>query len=143
MHGTTTGMLVGMVPAPEARCPETLPMMAMYQGVGNMTHMGKVQVGGTECLRMDPSDPSSAASGLGDFTLTAANGDHLFVTYEATVLSFEAPPSPWALWFAEVHSTGGTGRFENAELVDATWNGGVNLVTFETWSYLDGYIRLR
>ena len=36
------------------------------------------------------------------------------------------------------YATGGTGRFETAELVEVTWRGGIHLVTFETYSTLDG-----
>ena len=55
----------------------------------------------------------------------------------------EPPPSPWPLWSAEIYATGGTGRFTDAEMVDVTWSGGVHLVTFETYSRLDGRIEFR
>jgi hypothetical protein len=47
------------------------------------------------------------------------------------------------LWSTEIEAAGGTGRFADAELEGVIWQGGVNLLTFETWSRLDGKIRLR
>jgi hypothetical protein len=143
MKGTTEGLLLGMDLPPPDRCPPQRPMLATYRGMGNATHMGRITVEGTECLFMDPSDPSTASSGEGRFVLTAANGDQLHVTYDQTVISFEPPPSPWVLWTTAVEAAGGTGRFEDAELEGVVWWGGVNLLTSETWSRLDGKIRLR
>lgn len=140
MQGTTTGMLVGMVPAPPEVCPPARPLLVTYQGEGNFTHLGRTDVAGTECLFMDPSNPATAESGEGRFVLTAANGDELNVAYDRTVLEFEAPPSPWVRWYAEVRANGGTGRFEDAVLFDAMWSGGLNLATYETWSIMDGSI---
>ena len=143
MRARTTGMLVGMMPAPEGRCPEHLPMLVSFLGGGNATHMGKVAVEGSECLYMDPSDPTSMASGAGKYTLTAANGDRLYIAYDQTAGMPAGPDSPWVLWSADIHATGGTGRFENAEMVETVWRGGVNLLTNETWAVMAGGIRLR
>ena len=142
-HGVTTGQLVGMEIAPPGRCPAYLPLLFTYQGAGNATHFGRFTVEGTECAFFDPSDPSTAASGASEWTFTAANGDELYVSYDETTGMSEPPPSPWLLWSAEIYATGGTGRFENAELVEVTWSGGIHLVTFETYSILDGRIEFR
>jgi hypothetical protein len=139
-HGVTAGRLVSMVMAPPGRCPEYLPLLFTYEGAGNATHFGRFTVEGDECAYFDSSDPSTAASGVSEWTFTAANGDELYVSYDVTTGTLELP---WLLWSAEIYATGGTGRFETAELVDVTWSGGVHLVTFETYSTLDGRIEFR
>jgi hypothetical protein len=143
-HGATAGQLVSMEPAPPGRCPPDLPMLFSYRGEGTATHMGRFTVEGSECAFLDPSDLSTARTGHGEFTLTAANGDELNVGYSAAVLSMEGPASPWiGFHVPSVEATGGTGRFAGAELVDVAWNGGVHLGTFETYSTLDGRIAFR
>lgn len=142
-HGVTTGQLVGMEIAPPGRCPPHLPLLFTYRGAGNATHLGRFTVEGTECAYFDSSNPGSADSGVSEWTFTAANGDELYVSYDETTGSMEPPPSPWLLWSAEIYATGGTGRFETAELVEVTWSGGIHLVTFETYSTLDGRIEFR
>jgi hypothetical protein len=136
LHGSTTGMLVGMAPAPMGRCPLDRPILFSYRGEGNATHLGRFSVEGDEC-----ADPITMATGNGQFVLTAANGDKLFVAYDQTTVSFEAPPSPWMLWSSTPYLTGGTGRFQGAEFVEVTWGGGGNLATGEMYSNLDGWIR--
>ena len=118
-------------------------MLVAYLGVGNATHMGRIEVSGSECLFGDPTNPATLQSGEGRFAITAANGDQLFVGYDQTSLAMEGPGSPWLLWSAEVYATGGTGRFETAEVVETVWTGGLNLLTYETWSIMNGGIRLR
>jgi hypothetical protein len=143
-HGTTAGQLVSMEPAPPGRCPPDLPMLFSYRGEGTATHMGRFTVEGSECAFFDPSDLSTARSGHAEFTLTAANGDELNAGYDAAIVSPEGPGSPWILFqVPSVQATGGTGRFADAELVDVTWSGGVHLVSFETYSALDGRIAFR
>jgi len=142
-HGITAGQLVSMEIAPSGRCPAHLPLLFTYRGAGNATHFGRFAIEGSECAFFDPSDPSTAASGVSEWIFTAANGDELHVSYDETTGSLEPPPSPWLLWSAEIYATGGTGRFETAELVDVTWSGGIHLVTFETFSTLDGRIEFR
>jgi hypothetical protein len=137
-HGNTKGMVVGQVfPAPAGRCPAHLPVLFIYKGDGRATHLGEFQVDGSECVLMDPLN---IASGVGRFTWTAANGDELHVAYDAPTLSFQGPGSPWLAWSAPVYSTGGTGRFADAHLVDVVWEGGANIATFETYSSFDGWI---
>jgi hypothetical protein len=136
LHGSTTGMLVGMAPAFPGRCPAERPMLFTYRGQGNATHLGRFTVEGGECV-----DPSTMATGDGEYTFTAANGDMLFVAYDETAVSFEPPPSPWMGWSSAPYLTGGTGRFKDAEFVDVTWGGGGNLATGEMYSNLDGWIR--
>ena len=144
-HGSTTGMLVGFMPAPPGRCPMERPILLLYRGRGTATHLGRITVEGSECASpFDPTDPATLltlSTGDGQFTFTAANGDQLHVGYHATTLGFEPPPSPWLLWTAPIHARGGTGRFAQAELMEVTWSGGANLLTFETYSNLDGGIR--
>ena len=135
-HGSTTGMLIGMAPATPGRCPAERPMLFTYRGGGNATHLGQFTVEGDEC-----ADPATMTTGNGQFVFTAANGDQLFVAYDQTTVSFEAPPSPWMLWSSTPYLTGGTGRFTDAQFVDVTWGGGGNLVTGEMYSNLDGWIR--
>jgi hypothetical protein len=141
LHGNTRGMVVGQVfPAPEGRCPPQLPVLFLYKGEGRATHLGNFQVEGSECVFMDPSNPLTMASGEGRFTWIAPNGDELRVAYDATTLSSAGPGSPWLNWQAPIYVTGGTGRFENATITDVVWEGGANIVTFETYSSFDGWI---
>ena len=141
-HGNTIGQAVGqVVPAPEGRCPMELPILFLYRGAGRATHLGTFTVEGSECVFMDPSNPASLTSGAARFVFTAANGDELHVAYDHATIGFEPPPSPWITWSASAYATGGTGRFANAELVEVTWQGGGNLVTMETYSSFDGWIR--
>lgn len=119
-HGVTAGQLVSMAIAPPGRCPEYLPLLFTYEGAGNATHFGRFAIEGDECAYFDSSDPSTAASGASEWTFTAANGDVLYVSYDETTGTLEPP---WLLWSAEIFATGGTGRFETAELVDVTWSG--------------------
>ena len=140
-HGATAGGLVGMVPAPEGRCPMERPILLIYEGAGTATHLGRFTIAGTECALFDMADPSTLMSGEGRYVFTAANGDQLFVAYDRTTIGFEPPPSPRITWSTSAYATGGTGRFENAELVDVIWRGGANLMTYETWSSIDGWIR--
>lgn len=119
-------------------------MLFSYRGEGNATHMGRFTVEGGECAFFDPDDPGAARSGYGEWTFTAANGDELCVEYDEAVVTLEGPNSPWILFYVpSLEATGGTGRFETAELVDVTWRGGLHLGTFETWSELDGRIAFR
>jgi hypothetical protein len=111
-------------------------MLFSYRGGGTATHLGQFTVEGDEC-----ADPATMTTGEGQFVFTAANGDKLFVAYDRTSVSFEAPPSPWMHWSSTPYLTGGTGRFQGAEFVDVTWGGGGNLATGEMYSNLDGWIR--
>lgn len=143
-HANTTGRAVGQIfPAPAGRCPPQRPILFVYRGEGRGTHLGSFTVEGSECVFMIPGDPTSIASGEGRFMLRAANGDELYLAYDQTVVTLSPPPSPWLLWSATPYVTGGTGRFARAEMVGVTWQGGANLMTFETYSSMDGYIRYR
>ena len=139
-HGSTTGRMVGME-LPPNRCPAHLPLLFKYEGQGNATHLGRFTVQGSECVFQNPQNPMDMGTGESQFTFTAANGDELHVGYDQTTLTFEAPPSPWLLWSAPIYATGGTGRFQGAELTDVTWSGGAHLGTMETYSTFDGWIR--
>ena len=139
-HGTTVGGVVNQSMAPEGRCPPQLPLLFEYRGEGNATHMGRITIEGSECAFMDPANPASLASGHSIFVITAANGDWIKVGYASTAISFEAPPSPWLLWSAPMEFIEGSGRFEDAQLLNVTWKGGAHLMTLETYSAFDGRI---
>ena len=74
---------------------------------GNFLHLGRVVLQAASCI--DPASPFSAGTG----TITAANGDQLFIAFENTSLPDPADPlriiASGPQWV-----TGGTGRFENA-----------------------------
>jgi hypothetical protein len=138
-HATTVGHLVSQDVAPAGRCPAELPLLFTYHGEGQATHMGSITVDGGECVFADPSDPMKLSSGAGKWTITAANGDQLMITYVATTITLD-PASPWVLWSTPLELTGGTGRFAKAQLLGVVWHGGANLLTGETWSAMDGAI---
>ncbi len=77
----------------------------VIEGTGNMTHLGKFTVQLTYCQGGEFPDvyPVSLPSG----TVTAANGDMLYVQYTAPA---EPDPSGWQHYVV----MGGTGRYENA-----------------------------
>jgi hypothetical protein len=102
--------------------------------------MGRFTIEGSECALFDPANPEAMASGHSVFVITAANGDWIKVGYPSTVLSFEPPPSPWLLWSAPMDFIEGSGRFEDAQLLNVTWKGGAHLMTLETYSAFDGAI---
>ncbi|MFW6330817.1 MAG: hypothetical protein ACOC3J_03735 [Gemmatimonadota bacterium] len=144
-HGTTAGMLLGMHSAPPGRCPPPYYLLALYQGRGTATHLGRFTISGSECIYMEPPapgqapDPSTMAAGYADFVFTAANGDQLMVAYDEDTVEYQSDNS--ILWSATPYATGGTGRFAGAELVDVTWKGGASMVTGEIYSSFDGWIR--
>jgi hypothetical protein len=138
-HATTVGHLVSQAPAPEGRCPADLPLLFTYHGEGQATHMGTIAVDGGECVFADPSDPTTLRTGAGRWTITAANGDKLMISYVETTITF-TPDSPWVLWSAPIELSEGTGRFTNAQLVGVVWHGGANMGTGESWSAMDGAI---
>ncbi len=74
------------------------------EGTGEATHLGRVTVAWSQC----PEEPDYIMDGR--MNLTAANGDHLYGTYDHDDLS-------------SVSITGGTGRFSDAtgSLVVTYW----------------------
>jgi len=140
-HGNTTGSLAGQPgPAPEGRCPPVRPILAMYQGTGTATHLGRFTVFGGECMNPAPASPVGV-TGEGRYRFTAANGDWLDVAYDIPEIQFDTPPSPWIFWTTRVRVVEGSGRFQGAEFIGVTWAGGYNAMTHETYSTLDGKIR--
>ena len=102
------GNLAGEVtfPGSEACSGVTgVPFQTVSTTEGKMTHLGRTVAIFTHCSTAD----GSAAVG-GEGTLTAANGDQVWVTYTAITV---APP-PLIVQEADVWIVGGTGRFEHA-----------------------------
>ena len=87
---------------------------AWYQhtGTGYIAHLGEVDVTVVHCARM--TSPTTGTAGPGTITLTAANGDQLFMTESATIEIAIGPSGPTSIIELEWEVTGGTGRFANA-----------------------------
>ena len=85
------------------------PWQSFTDVTGNMTHFGLSEFHMSHCSSLDGMH---LANGLG--TLVAANGDELWVTYTADLIS-PFPPPPVVLVY-QVHFVvvGGTGRLEGA-----------------------------
>jgi hypothetical protein len=113
---------------PGDRCPV---LTIQITGTGTSTHLGKFTTVQSHCAA-----PPSLAFTLGEFTLTAANGDQVFGTYEGEFLPLEPPLAAidGALTF-----TGGTGRFEGAT-GGGDASGVQNLATGEATVVLDATI---
>lgn len=73
---------------------------------GNITHLGRTEMEGGHCT---PTGPTSDG---GKMTLTAANGDHVFIDYVGTA----APPNAEGIVVVELEFdiVGGDGRFDGA-----------------------------
>jgi hypothetical protein len=89
--------------APGDRCPA---LTVHIEGTGTATHLGSLTTVQSHCV-----EPPSLAFTNGEFTLTAANGDQLFGTYEGEFLPLEPPVFTLDGRFT---FTGGTGRFDGA-----------------------------
>lgn len=110
--------LVGM--APDPTCGDFPRLLNTQVGEGQVTHLGQVSVVITFCVDVtDVLDDGTLTageslpydSGLG--TLTAANGDMLYLTISGAVLPSDDPD--YDLEFKDpFHFTGGTGRFVGA-----------------------------
>ncbi|MEN8145340.1 MAG: hypothetical protein ABFS14_10360 [Gemmatimonadota bacterium] len=123
-------------PAYPARCP-TGPTNAAgpASGEGYATHLGYITETENACI-----DFATLSLTLGEFTLTAANGDEVWGEFEASA-SFDPPP-PNANFTCSWQIVGGTGRF-----VGATGAGdcpgshqlgdGTSLIIFEGWIRYD------
>jgi len=82
------------------------PVQTLSDVKGQLTHLGSATLTTAHC--------ASADGGLaldGHATFTAANGDEIFATYTAHMVT---PPPPLIVEEGELIITGGTGRFENA-----------------------------
>jgi hypothetical protein len=125
--GTFTGGTTGIVFAPGfdlanpdlsitstfgGRCPTGASWVITKGGTGRATHLGRLSWTSTHCTLLTSLDPPNAVIYAGELTFTAANGDLLHETYEATgglVLEGDRLCADTAATFG-----GGTGRFENA-----------------------------
>jgi hypothetical protein len=130
------------LPVP-GRCPGGGPwFLSTLHGTGTASHMGYVAADGGHCL-----NPFTFAFVGGQITLTAANGDQLFMTYEGNGFPGAAPNEVG--WTDVLTVTGGTGRFVGAE-GSANETGGA-IIAFDPatglatggtgWSRIEGTIR--
>jgi len=87
--------------------------------IGKASHMGRVSGDGIDCINIIPPDPDVLPSFIftnENLTLTAANGDKLFLLYEGSFTPTTPPtvvPSIYEIK-GEFQVQGGTGRFEGA-----------------------------
>ena len=107
IFGTTSGADAYASPA---TCPAGATWRFIGSGTGRLSHLGTVTATNTHCtFAMD-----GVFSG-GQMTMTAANGDELFMTYSGSFV-LDNPTDPTR---SDVELTwqivGGTGRFEDAE----------------------------
>ncbi|MGD8329209.1 MAG: hypothetical protein PVJ49_07205 [Acidobacteriota bacterium] len=105
--------------APAAQHTTTVPFTAVGQatltpsmdgtlnvsGTGEATHLGHYVVSGTQVFQL-----GLPPTFVGDITMTAANGDELYITVTGVLTGFF--PNPAGNGQYEI--TGGTGRFEGA-----------------------------
>jgi hypothetical protein len=89
------------------------------EGHGQAIHMGNT-------LYTSVSE-SDFVTQCGSGTMTAANGDQLFVEFSGNV-NFPPPPETFGTFAGEFSFTGGTGRFENAT-GGGTYEGSADVVT--------------
>jgi hypothetical protein len=117
----TMGVLLALCAtnAPAAQHTTTVPFTAVGQatltpsmdgtlhvsGAGEATHLGRYTVSGTQVFQ-----PGLPPTFVGDITMTAANGDELYITVTGVLTGFF--PNPAGEGQYEI--TGGTGRFEGA-----------------------------
>lgn len=115
-HGTFTGQLAVIAPFSEGsvdRCNANTTGGGAFPGhfltlldsaAGEFTHLGRTAVTSSSCLALE-----SPFNVQGEGTLTGANGDRIFITFENVTLPTSDPD------FLDVTGTesivGGTGRF--------------------------------
>ena len=118
--------------APNVDCGADL-VEDVHQGRGEATHLGRFSIYGAHCLELTiPPEPLPYSSGF--FTLTAANGDELWIETSGVVVPSD--DSNYAFEFSDpCEFVGGTGRFEGtrgtgtcsgkvgAGRVDHVWSG--------------------
>ena len=83
---------------------ETITHMA-----GTLTHLGWAEYHSSHCF-----DPMTFGLENGEATLVAANGDEIWLTYSAELISPFTPPPVVLVYAVDNVVVGGTGRFENA-----------------------------
>ncbi len=111
---------------------ETSGMSLEVSGTGHTTELGNYSGHYRECF-----DPATGAVTGGTFTLTAANGDKVFGTFNGQALPTDNPTvvtyeDPGVI-------TGGTGRFAHAS-GSMTTNGLANLATGEYTGTITGSV---
>jgi len=120
-------------------CPGDAFLKADIVGQGQFLHLGRTRVHMTHCTWLN-LDTGAGWTGVGDMTLTAANGDTLFLHYQGT---FQMDP-----WPDFVTSTvdsipwtvvGGSGRFKHATGSGGGTNFAVMASGGSTW-WLSGTI---
>jgi len=95
-------------------CPGDAFLRANVTGLGQSRHLGLTRVQFSHCTWLDLAT-GAGWTGLGEMTLTAADGDRLLLHYHAT---FQM--DPWPDFVSSTVKTwdwtvvGGTGRFEHA-----------------------------
>jgi hypothetical protein len=107
------------------------PVVAVSDSYGTMTHLGKVRIQWQHCSPVTLPMHTNM-----QFTITAANGDTLFGTYELD----REPPLPFDI-------TGGTGRFAGATghlhytfQVEGEWANGFPVNPWHAWWQMKGTI---
>jgi hypothetical protein len=92
------------------RCPPGYIFLSSATEAGHATHLGRFEAGFSHCI-----DPITNAYAAGLRTLTAANGDELWLEYSGQA-QYLAPPAatlPYS-FTGPVTVVGGTGRFAGA-----------------------------
>ena len=119
-----------------ARCPTgPTDVAARASGEGQGTHLGSFTETETNCI-----DVATLTLSLGEFTLTAANGDRVWGTFEGSAST--DPPPPNAILSCTWTIDGGTGRFVGAsgagDCVDSYQLGdGRSVIGFDGWIRYD------
>ncbi len=101
------------------RCSVPSDWITTVDSVGVAQHLGRVSVVSWHCTRFDFFSPPPGLSVFngGHMTLTAANGDELWVTYSGTFLFYPGDTPDVGLskaTFETMTIVGGTGRFSDA-----------------------------
>ena len=108
-----------------ARCGENALWISTMAGTGTITHLGRVTWEAEHCFYAD------FTFGGAELTITAANGDQLFGTYDGMMTGATT-------WIDTMIILDGTGRFEGAtgEVAESGWvdmDSGYMEVTGEGW----------
>jgi hypothetical protein len=78
--------------------------------LGRATHMGRIEAGGIAL----PTGVGNNWVTVGDYALTAANGDTIYMNGGGTVDTFDLGGGLFfAIWTGQFNVVGGTGRFAN------------------------------
>jgi hypothetical protein len=108
------------------------------EGTGTFAHLGRVSFEIDHCSKM--TGPTSGVFGGGTITLTAANGDELYMSEEGTFELVMGPTGPvTSLVDLSWKITGGNGRFAGAEGAGTSMPVG-DLATSTTSATYNGWI---